>query len=261
MSRFPKQVLPVFFFILVLVLAPAVFSQSAPDTQPVAAEESVIQLQHSTPFIAKQAADLGRIEPSRRVDRMLLMLSASAQKEADLAALLEQQQNPDSPDHHHWLTPAEFGARFGPEAVDVQRAQSWLQSAGFTINAVAKGGRWIEFSGTAAQVETAFHTEIHSFQLAGQRYVANATDISLPISMAQISRGLVSLNNFPKRSPKQIVAGFAGINAQGQKVKLTPNYSREIPILSIWRRAILPQFTTPSPSLEAAMTARESPLR
>jgi Pro-kumamolisin, activation domain/Bacterial Ig-like domain (group 3) len=223
LSRFVKKVLAAPFVFFVLVLAPAAFSQSAPDTPSPLAEESYIQLPSSAHYVTRQAMDLGRVEPSRRFDRMLLVLSPSAHKEADLATLLEQQQNPSSPNHHHWLTPEEFGARFGPEAADLQRAQNWLQSAGFTVSAVAKGGRWIEFGGTAAQVESAFRTEMHSYQLAGQHYVANATDISLPVSIAQISRGPVSLNNFPKRPPTQRIEGFAGIDAQGHKIKLTPN--------------------------------------
>ncbi len=94
---------------------------------------------------------------------------------------------------------------------------------GFMVSSVAKGGRWIEFSGTSSQVENAFHTELRYFRIAGKQYLANATDISLPPSIAQFSKGLVSLNDFPKRPPTHQFHGIAGVNENGQKVQLTPN--------------------------------------
>ncbi len=168
-------------------------------------------------------ADLGRVESSKAIERMLLTVSSSPQKEDELNKLLEEQQNPASANFHRWLSPAEYGARFGAQTSDIQSIRAWLEANGFTIDRVTKSGRWIEFSGTSSQVETAFHTELHYFRVSGKQYLANATDISLPASIAQISKGLVSLNNFPKRPPTQLFRGIAGINELGQKVKLSPN--------------------------------------
>lgn len=169
------------------------------------------------------ATDAGRVEFGKPIDRIMLMLSPSADKAAALKQFLEQQQNPTSADYHHWLSAAEFGARFGAGEADIQSVRSWLEANGFTIGAAAKGGRWIEFAGTSGQVEATFRTELHYFRIAGRQYLANAGDISLPQSIAQISLGLVSLNNFPKRPPTHNLRGFAGVNAQGQKVKLAPS--------------------------------------
>jgi hypothetical protein len=218
-----RKVPSLFLFFSMLILSPALFAQSAMGGQGGIADENFIRLEHSTPLSSTQATDLGRVEPGKRINRILLMLTPSAEKEASLKTLIDQQQNPASPNQHHWLTPAEFGARFGPDVADLQRAQNWLETSGFTVTAIAKGGQWIEFGGTASQVETAFRTEIHAYALAGKQYVANAMDISLPASIARISHGLVSLNNFPKRPPTQLHAGMVGINAQGQKVKISPD--------------------------------------
>ena len=223
LSFLARKLFLLFLFFAMLILSPAGFAQSAIGGQSVLTGESFIRLEHSTPLFVTQATDLGRVEPGKRFNRILLMLSPSAEKETSLKAFLDQQQNPASPNHHRWLTPADFGARFGPEAADLLHAQNWLENNGFTVTAIAKGGQWIEFGGTATQVENAFRTEIHSYAVAEKQYVANAVDISLPASIAQISHGLVSLNNFPKRPPAQLHAGTVGINAQGQKVKLTQN--------------------------------------
>ncbi|HEY4978687.1 MAG TPA: S53 family peptidase, partial [Candidatus Acidoferrum sp.] len=224
MSVLANRILALFVLFVPLFLAASPASaQSTPEAQFGVAEQNFVRMERSSPALAAKAADLGRVEAGKNIDRMLLMLSPSAEQEAALQLFMEQQQNPASVNFHHWLKPSEFGARFGADAADVQRVRSWLEGSGFRISAAAKSGRWIEFAGTSSQVENAFRTELHYFQLAGKHYLANTKDISLPSSIAQISRGLVSLNNFPKRPPTQLRAGIAGITAQGQKVRLTPN--------------------------------------
>src|ERR1019366_8421791 len=62
---------------------------------------------------------------------------------------------------------------------------------------VAAGRRTIEFSGTARQVEDAFQTEIHNYEVNGDRHVANAVDIAIPEALAPVVGGIVSLHDFP----------------------------------------------------------------
>jgi len=60
------------------------------------------------------------------MDRMLLLLKPSPARQADLDALVKAQQNPTSAHYHQWLTPAEYGARFGASAQDLTRVTAWL---------------------------------------------------------------------------------------------------------------------------------------
>ncbi len=210
------------FYLFTSIIPPSssqTVAQTAGDREP----QSFVRLEHSTHVLTNLATDAGRVEPSKAIDRMLLMLSPSAQKQAELDKLLEEQQNPASANYHRWLSPGEYGARFGAAPDDLERVHAWLESNGFRVGNVAKSSRWIEFSGSSSQVETAFHTELHYYRVAGKQYLANATDISVPESIAKISKGLVSLNNFPKRPPTQLFHGIGGITEQGQKVQLTPN--------------------------------------
>lgn len=154
---------------------------------------------------------------------MLLVLTPDAAQEAELKKLLDGQQNPDSADYHRWLSAAEFGARFGAADADVQKVRAWLEGAGFAIEGVAASKRWVEFSGTSAQVENAFHTVMQYYRVRGKTYVANSTDLGLPADLSGITSGVVSLNNFRRRPPIREAQGAAGRNAQGDKTKLTPN--------------------------------------
>src|SRR5574340_1195123 len=73
--------------------------------------------------------------------------------------------------------------------------------------------RWLEFSGTAQQVERAFLTELHYYTVGGKRYVANASDISLPSFLAKISPGPLSLHGFGKQPPRQLQPNLTATGA------------------------------------------------
>jgi subtilase family serine protease len=54
----------------------------------------------------------------------------------------------------------------------------------------------IRFSGTAAQVENAFHTEIHNLEVKGVQHIGNMSDPQIPAALAQVVVGVKSLHNF-----------------------------------------------------------------
>jgi Pro-kumamolisin, activation domain/Bacterial Ig-like domain (group 3) len=179
-----------------------------------------VRIEHSTHPLAVRANELARVEAGKALQRMVLVLWPSAAQEEELKKLLDDQQNRNSPNYHHWLTPAEFGQRFGMADADIQKVREWLERSGLRVGQVAASKRWVEFNGSSQQVESAFQTEMHYYASAGRQYVANATDISLPEALASVSRGVLSLNNFGRRPPRHVFGGVAGVDAQGHKVKL-----------------------------------------
>jgi hypothetical protein len=183
---------------------------------------ALVRLEHTRHPLATEANATGRVEGGRVFHRMLLLLSPSLSQEASLEQLLDDQQNPKSSSYHHWLSAAQFGAQFGASDTDVQTAISWLQASGFTVERVAGSKRWVEFSGTSAQVENAFYTVMNYYRVRGKTYVANATDLSIPAAMVGVTRGVVSLNNFRKRPPMHEFHGTAGRTAEGTKTKFSP---------------------------------------
>jgi uncharacterized protein (TIGR03437 family) len=140
--------------------------------------------------------DQGRVAPSLAVPYMTLMLAPSASQQADLQKLLAEQQTPGSPNYHHWLTPEEYGQRFGASDADIGKITQWLQQQGLNVIAVARGKSWIAASGTAAQVEAAFQTEIHSYLVDGETHFANATDPSVPAAFGSLVQGIRGLHDF-----------------------------------------------------------------
>ncbi len=164
----------------------------------------LMTLQGNTHPLARAQYDQGAAPPSLPMDRMLLMLKRSPDQEAALQMLLEQQQEPSSPNYHQWLTPEQFGQQFGPADTDIQAITSWLSSYGFQSIVVSKGRSVIEFSGTASQVENALHTSIHRYVVNGESHWANASDPQIPAALAPVVGGVVSMNDFRKKRTAKV---------------------------------------------------------
>jgi pseudomonalisin len=148
--------------------------------------------------LARAEFDAGVASPGHRMERMILALQPDRTQQDQLDALIEAQQDPSSPEYHRWLAPDTFAERFGISQDDIDRVTAWLGSHGFTIEEVPAGRRSIIFSGSAAQVTSAFHTSIHAYNVGGRLHHANATDPQIPEALAGIVLGPVTLHDFPR---------------------------------------------------------------
>jgi len=162
-------------------------------------DAKLVLLRGNTRPETRLGTDLGSVDPQLPMQRMLLILRRSPEQEAALAEFNAHQLDPNSLDFHHWLTPEEFGALYGPSDDDLETVRSWLQNHGFTVDNVNKGRVFIEFSGTAGLVQQAFHSEIHRYNVRGEEHIANSNDPSIPEALIPVITGIFSLNNFYTR--------------------------------------------------------------
>jgi len=156
----------------------------------------LVQLTGNTKHYAKPEYDKGRLPSSAALESITLTFLPSAAQQQDLDYLLAAQHNPASPLYHQWITPAEYAARFGVSANDLQKISNWLTSQGFSIVSQSPAGNSITVRGTVNVVETAFQTEIHQYLVNGQLHFANATNPSLPQQLAAMVAGIQGLDNF-----------------------------------------------------------------
>jgi len=175
------------------VAVPARITQAIDETQLVTLKGNVHPL-------ARPEFDKGPVPSSQPMKRMMLLLQRSPEQQAALQQLMLEQQSKDSPNFHKWLVPQQFGVQFGPADADIQTVTDWLARQGFQVARVANGRTVIEFSGNAAQVQSAFHTEIHKFVVNGETRSANVSDPQIPAALAPVVKGIVSLHNFPRRT-------------------------------------------------------------
>jgi subtilase family serine protease len=147
--------------------------------------------------------DRGAVPASYAMQHMLLQLQRSAEQEKALETLIQQLHDPRSPKFHQWLTATEFGEQFGASEQDITTVTTWLTSHGFTVHEVYPSGMLIDFSGTAAQVRTAFRTDMHYLDVNGVRHVANVSDPQIPAALATVVRGVVSMHDFRPRTMRK----------------------------------------------------------
>jgi subtilase family serine protease len=186
----------------VLILSGLSIAANGQRNRAIAAldETQLVSLTGNTHPLARAKYDLGSVDAETRLDRMILVLMPTAAQQAELDLLVEAQQDAASSQYHQWLTPAEFGARFGASDLQLQQVTAWLTAHGFAIEEIAANHRLIVFSGTAAQVTETFHTAIHRYSIDGVEYIANAQDPQIPASLIGVVGGVVSLHNFRRTS-------------------------------------------------------------
>ena len=172
---------------------------------------------------ATVANDRGLVSGSLALDHMLLQLQRSPEKEQELATFIDELHTSGSTSYHKWLTPEQLRENYGPTDSDLAAVTSWLTASGFTVNGVSPNGMVIDFSGTAATVRTALHTEIHNLNVNGEAHIANMQDPQIPAALAGVVKGVVSLHDFrPHMLHKNVAA--AHIDAHGGN-NVTPEYT------------------------------------
>jgi hypothetical protein len=140
--------------------------------------------------------DLGPVEDGMPL-HLYLLLQRSTTQQADLDNLLARQQQPTAPEYHKWLTPKQFGARFGASPEDIAKLSTWLESHGFQVRSVLNNASMIDFTATAGQVREAFHTQMHYFNIRGGKHVANMRDPQIPAALAPVVAGIKGLSKIP----------------------------------------------------------------
>ncbi len=172
--------------------------------------------------MAQAKYDRGRVEDSFAAGRLTLILKRSNEREQALGQYLQDAHTPGTENYHKWLTPDEFGRRFGAADSDVAALTAWLESHGFTVNKVHPGRVAIEFSGNAAQVNTAFHTEIHRYNIQGKTEFANSSDPQIPAAFAVLVAGIAPMHSF-RAEPTIKVQGKTSYNKKTHVV--TPEWT------------------------------------
>jgi uncharacterized protein (TIGR03437 family) len=205
-ARYPSKVIG----LVALIAAVTAAAQPSRITRVIDNRDRIMLRGHIHPKALPQY-DQGRVMPSLRLSYVTLTLGQSDTQKADLERLLVEQQTPGSPNYHRWLTPEQFAQRFGPSDADIARITAWLQSQGLTVTSVARGRGWIAFDGSAAQVESAFGTQLHHYSVNNELHFANATEPSIPAALAGAVTAIRGLHDF---HPK----------ARAHRQSVTPDY-------------------------------------
>lgn len=127
----------------------------------------------------------------------------------DLSAAKAYEQSeydPSSANYHHFLTPVQFASMFGVPAQTYAGVVSWLRSGGLSVDQTTGAGDWVGASGTVAQLDRLFSTEIDAYSVKGVSFVANKTAPLVPSGASIMS--VVGLNTLQRfATPKDPSGG------------------------------------------------------
>lgn len=146
--------------------------------------------------VLRQATRLSAMSPEVQLQPVTLVLSP--RDEVELFHRLAELQTPGSPHYHQWLTPEEFGARFGRTEVEYQQLIDWLEAQDLEVVATWPNRLQLTVVGSVEVIERAFRVTMNFYQLGDLEGYAADREASLPVSLAPLVQGIVGLQNFPR---------------------------------------------------------------
>ena len=211
-------------FAAIFLIMPRLHAQAHAVVDRVSTVDNAVRvrLPHSTSGIVQTGTDQGAVNANLRMEKMLLVFNPADSSQNELRTFLDSQHDKKSANYHGWLTAAQFGERFGPSTADVTKITNWLAQQGFDDIKIPAGRSHVQFSGNAQLVERAFQTRMHSYQTATGKFLANATDISIPQAMSGIIRG-VRLHSNAFSKPNLILGTALQRDASGRLSPVTPS--------------------------------------
>ncbi len=168
---------------------------------PCAAAESPttaatgVAIEGNHPSVAEPDVD-GEAAADRGLDITVFL---APRNQVELHRLLAAQQDPSSPDYHHWLTPKEYATRFGPREADLRAVARWLTAQGFEVVRAEPSEAFVRARGSVGQAKRTFGVKI--LLTRDGRHFFNTADPVVPAQFAGIISHIHGLDNMQAETP------------------------------------------------------------
>jgi uncharacterized repeat protein (TIGR01451 family) len=142
---------------------------------------------HVPPAIAKFNLQPSGELPAANV--LKLAIGLPLRNTNELSVLLNQIYDPSSPNYHHFLTPEEFAARYGPSEQDYESVSNFAKANGLTIINTHSNRVVLDVSGKVSNIENALHIKLRTYH-----HPAENRDFFAPDSEPSLSSDLPVLH-------------------------------------------------------------------
>ena len=186
------------WIVAALLFTSAVFSATA--------SESVQRqvLSGHVPKITKHLSSQGRLDPNAH---LALAIGLPLRHGKQLTNLLADVYNPASPNFHHYLTPDQFTASFGPSQEDYQKVINFAKSHGLVVKQTHPNRTLLDVSGSVADIEQAFHVHLRTYQHPVEARTFFAPDVEPSLDLDTPVLAISGLDNYVKPHPHIHPAG------------------------------------------------------
>lgn len=165
-------------------------------------------------------------DAGQQVSALVLLKTRDAAGAEALAAAVS---DPASPSYRHYVTAAQYRARFAPTDAQLQRVTRWLRGAGLQIAEIPANHLYVSVTGSAAAARKAFGVNLRNYAFRGAVVSAPTNDASVPRAVAGDVQGVTGLDESAimepaDRGPTPIPPPAAFVNAPpcstyyGQKI-------------------------------------------
>jgi len=163
----------------------------APVCSGRAAERQVV---HSE--ISRVVTNLAPVRQSARWDRLNLAIGLPLRDRTGLTNLLHDLYDPSSPNYHHFLTPLEFTARFGPTEQDYAAVVDFAKRNGLVVTAQHANRMLVSVRGSVGDVERVFHVTLNQYQHPKEARTFFAPDREPSVDLAVPLLAVAGLDNY-----------------------------------------------------------------
>jgi pseudomonalisin len=180
-----------------------------------------------------RATRLGAAPAGRRVQ---LGIGLSRPDPAGESALIASEYNPHSASYRHFLSPAQFDARFAVAKATVATATRWLTDGGLSVTARSDGGDYLMATGTVAQVDRLLDADLGRYRDPRDgSFIANAKAPLVPRSIPV--NGILGLDTVQTAQPANLSAQSptAVESAAGHRSASAPAFSGVLTPKNLWK--------------------------
>jgi hypothetical protein len=193
-------------FAPVLIGLPSIVKTRASGARPVSLPGARLRSNSALPT-GHQARQIGEVPalagtstylaPKPLTDVITMIVSFEPADASAIGQAVSDLYDPASPNFHHWLSPQEFGERFGRSQSEIDQAAGWLKSQGLQISQTWPSNLSITFRGTVDAVQRAFGVTISQYSdpASGRMFYTNDQAPALPSDLKAITNDLRGLNN------------------------------------------------------------------
>jgi kumamolisin len=153
---------------------------------------------HNTPKFVKTARIMGPVDPSTLIDVSIWL---KPHDQAGLDALAKQLYDPSSSQYRHFLTKAQYSARFAPTAAEAGQVRQFLAANKMKVVTVGPDNFYVRATGTAAAISAAFHTDLNNYEVNGKTVRANAADPTIEGEAARLVAAVYGLDTMEYKHP------------------------------------------------------------
>jgi subtilase family serine protease len=153
------------------------------------------------PAVATNSPPVGRLPGTTNLD---LAIGLPLRNQAALARLLQQLYDPASVNYHHFLTPEQFAARFGPTEKDYQAVIAYAEANGFKVTGTHPNRTILDVRGSVDIIEKALHVTMRTYHHPTETRTFYAPDAQPTLDLTVPILGISGLNNYSLPRPRVI---------------------------------------------------------